>query len=80
MLSQNVANAYAIKMNAPLVTMLNSAGVHPPLRSQGLCSSMLETAKTQKHLTLWSMYPASVRGRVFDGIGGDPVMSFGGGW
>jgi hypothetical protein len=47
-----------------------------------MVANMANTALTAQHRTLWSMYPASVRGRVFGGTGADPLLRGGGsaGW
>lgn len=54
-------------------------------RSDSLLGDMLNTAKTNPSMLLWSMYPASVRGRIFGGnMEASPPSFFngggGGGW
>jgi hypothetical protein len=49
-------------------------------QTSSLIANIMRTALEDRLLTVWSMYPASVRGRVFGGTGGDPFRTFGGGW
>lgn len=41
---------------------------------------LLSAQASERRFMVWSVYPASVRGRVFGGTGGDPVMNQMGGW
>jgi hypothetical protein len=72
-----ISNAYALQLAAPMMSA-------PPLQ-YSLASNMAQNARTVNSRALWSMYPASVRGRVFGGTGGDPmsrgtISGSGGGW
>ena len=51
---------------------------HPLNREQTLLCDVIDAGATNRDKLLWSMYPASVRGRAFGAQGGDPLAT--GGW
>lgn len=86
-----VANAYVAQLMAPLKTAAPStpratANSMIEAKISMFVANQLAPPKGDKSLLLWSVYPASVRGRSFGAKGGIPSMSddsrmgSGGGW
>ncbi len=86
----SIASAYSLKVLPPVQTTAAIRTDAPILQmgtlregpsiASGLFGDTLKSVKSNKSLLLWSMYPAGVRGRVFGGVGGDPLLHSGGGW
>lgn len=81
-----VANAYATRLApaqpvpAQANTMMSGirGGLTPLPGSQSVVGEMLKSASQNRAKLLWSMYPASVRGRVFGNTDGFMGKSSGG--
>ena len=74
-----VSRAYSMEMPQQLSSSPMDATPMTAAKTQGLTAAMVQTAAKDHHLLIWTMYPASVRGRVFGGTGGDPLTGGGGG-
>ncbi|MBX9690561.1 MAG: hypothetical protein K2X27_27845 [Candidatus Obscuribacterales bacterium] len=76
----HIAGAYSLQFNSPTAAQstalngVNTAGELP----RNIFGAILSDTRQDRQKLLWSMYPASVRGRVFGSSGGDPISS--GGW
>lgn len=70
-----VATAYSEHLRPPHKIDTNTMVPLQVGHATPVVTQMLQAAAATKEKTLWSMYPASVRGRVFEA-----GSMFGGGW